>query len=208
MSATVAALSVRRAIAARPSIGATGWVTTAAMEKGLTPAELAALQSLQAEHDHARTGQERELVAERIYDLIGHRIREMFTRTAMGRRLSPDQVESLAWQALMQALSLSGVSRLTRSSAPHNDWAAIIQACRPPSASAAGRKIWGMLSPQFQDAVSKLPPLQASNRTLDESFVKELNAILRRPDFYDPTAWAGIALPQEARELLARVGVP
>jgi hypothetical protein len=48
--------------------------------------------------------------------------------------------------------------------------------------------------------------MTASSRPLDEAFVADLNRILRRPDLYDQTAWAGVPLPDEAQRMLANRG--
>jgi len=197
---------LREHIEARTFTG-TGWITTAAYaERGLPEAEMAALKRSQEKWDFSRTPEDRERVAREIFDLIGNRIKEMFTRTPLGKRLTPDQAESLAWQALHRGLELSGVSRFIRMNASSGDWASVIQKCRPGQGTqtASGARIWSMLSPAFKATLANRPPLQASTRVLDEAFVRELNAVLRRRDLYDSAAWSGVKIPDEAQALIEK----
>ena len=178
--------------------------------------DLDQLNALLDQYDHANSADQKEQVAGRIHDQIGDQIESMIRGRTRGIGLDAEQTRAAGWEALLKGLDMCGVTQFQRSSAAGSEWGGVIQKCRPAChgqpakwnyeyqrQTPAGARIWDMLSPAFRQALSQYPPLQACNRALADRFVAELNAIIRRRDFYASQAWADVSVPQEAQALLA-----
>ncbi len=59
------------------------------------------LDQLLTLYDSTRNRDQQEQIASQIYQIVGSRIQQMIQRAAGQRRLNADQLETLAWQALM-----------------------------------------------------------------------------------------------------------
>jgi hypothetical protein len=154
------------------------------------------LDQLLAAYDSAHSRDQQEAVAQQIYAIAGPSIQGMIRRAAGARKLNEDQLDALAWQALMQGLSQCGIIRFRRADGV---WETFVERCRQ-SGFGPGARVWSLLTPQRR-SVLEHPYLKA---TTADALVRELNALIRRRDFYDPNAWAGVPLTDEARQLLVR----
>lgn len=163
------------------------------------------LAVLTEQYDHAKDTEEQERVATAVYALVGDKIRSMISYAAKGHLLPEDQVDALAWQALFRGLNESGVPRFKRDSAKDSDWQPQIQkmleAVRVNEPSPAAR-VWNLLSDKTKTAISQNPAYIKT--TVQNLFLADLNAILRRRDFYTPLLWNKESLPFEAGKLLTQ----
>jgi hypothetical protein len=161
------------------------------------------LAELAAVYDRSQGDFERERIAAEVYELIGGQIGAMILHRARGLKLSSDQLDALAWQALLRGLNESGMTRFKLASAPDSDWQPMIlsmmEAAKTSPASPQAR-IWGMLSPETKSAV--LSNLRYIKYTAQYAVINDINALLRRRDLYDPQAWSNIRLPEETTTLL------
>jgi len=66
--------------------------------------------------------------------------------------------------------------------------------------SSPGRRIWELLPAEAQKILNA-PNLDEEAKT---TFLKALNKLLKKRDFYQPESFDGIALPEEAKALLAK----
>ncbi|MBN1257044.1 MAG: hypothetical protein JXA52_05005 [Planctomycetes bacterium] len=90
------------------------------------------------------------------------------------------------------------------------DWKECITALKlgeKTTADSPVRRIWSLLSENFTDELIGMLPSQMLESSLKESLLTELNRIIQEPGFYDPIAWRGIELEDEATDLLRR-GIP
>jgi len=149
------------------------------------------LGELAEQYDRAKTPGEREQVAEETYELIGDRIKAMIKR--IGRGLGEDDLDGFAREAVVEALENSGVTRIKRSDGV---WENLVQ--RHKNGHSVAKRIWDMLTPDLFKALES-PYLKS---TTADWLVRELNVLLRRRNFFDPSAWVGVSLPGEARILL------
>ena len=145
-------------------------------------------------YDRARNPNERERITEEAYELLGIKIKGMIGNVSRGWRIGKDEIDALTWEGLHSALENAGVSKIKRSDGV---WETFIERCR--NSNPVGMRIWQMLTPDLRKTLESAFYLKATDA---ESLVKELNNILRRRDFYDPTAWAGVSLPSEAKKFL------
>ena len=161
------------------------------------------LELLVGQFDSAKSTDQREQVAGEIFNLVGDKIRSMISYAAKGHALPQDQIDALAWQALFRGLNESGIVRFKRDSAKDSDWQPQIQkmvaAARTSEPSPAAR-VWNMLSDKTKSAISQNPAYIKS--TVQNLFLADLNALLRRRDFYTPLLWHKENLPFEAGKLL------
>lgn len=67
-----------------------------------------------------------------------------------------------------------------------------------------GRHIVSLLKPEAKAAMDSMSIEQLL--PMKNTLIKEINGILKRPNFYDEAAWQGIALPAEAAALLEARG--
>lgn len=148
----------------------------------------------------ARTPDERDRISEKVYALVGNNFKSMLGNASKGFRLPSQELEALAWQGLLEALSNSGISRLKRSDGV---WETFIQQCLHSDQPAA-KRVWNGLSPDLRKTLETTVYLKS---TICDALVKELNALVRRPDLYNANAWAGVTLKDEARVLLHK-GIP
>lgn len=74
--------------------------------------------------------------------------------------------------------------------------------CRP-----AARHLWSLQSAAAQQAWRELVKSVTPTEPQLAILIPELNGLLARGDFYNPVAFADVALPEEGRQLLAR-GIP
>lgn len=73
---------------------------------------------------------------------------------------------------------------------------------------APGKRLWGEFSPELRERILKLEPpkdrdiggMHEFQETVNE-FQSRLNALVKKKDLYDATAWAGVRLNREARAL-------
>lgn len=156
------------------------------------------LEELAEKYDRAKNSTERDRVAEDTYALIGGRIKRMIQRVSQNWRLSPDDLDGLAREAVIEALENSGVTRLKRGDGV---WETLVQ--RHKDGHPVAKRIFGLLMPDLRKTLES-PYLKAS--TADQ-LVREINGMLRRWDFFNAAAWVGVSLPGDARVLLAK-GLP
>ena len=165
----------------------------------------ASLENLHDAYGRAQDDFRREEIAAEAFGLIGGQIRAMILRAAKGLKLSSDQLDALIWQALLRGLSESGMARFKLANAPDSDWQPVIQAmmeaAKTDPASPQAR-LWAMLSPETKSAVLSNP--RYIKYTAQYAVITDINNLLRRRNLYDPAAWSGIQLPDEARTLLQR----
>jgi len=163
------------------------------------------LEDLQDQYDRARTEADREHIAAEVYELAGGKVKGMIQHRAKGLRLDPDQLHALAWEALMRGLSESGMTRFKLSDSQHADWQPAIQAMLEASKRGATdpqSRVWSLLSPETRSAVLQNSVYIKTN--VQNAVIAEVNGLLRRPGLYDPAAWSGNQLPDEANGLLKR----
>lgn len=151
------------------------------------------LQNLAGQYDRAKSPLERDRVAEDTYALIGGRIKSMIKRVSQNWRLNPDNLESLAREAVIESLENSGVTKLRRTD---GTWENFVERCK--AGNPVAERIWKNLSPDLRKALES-PYLKA---TTADQLVREINVLLRRRDFFNPAVWVGVLLPGEARILL------
>ncbi len=149
------------------------------------------LEELAEKYDRAKSQGEREQIAEDTFALIGGRIKSMVKR--IGRGLGEDDLNGFAREAVIEALENSGVTRIKRSDGV---WETLIQ--RHKDGHSVAKRIFGLLLPGTRKALES-PYLKA---TTADQLVRELNAMLRRRDFFSAAAWVGVSLPGEAKVLL------
>jgi hypothetical protein len=87
----------------------------------------------------------------------------------------------------------------------HHFVSALLKQARASHAS-PGRRVWELLSPDARRSVKQIASPGQSYPALTREAADALSEALSRRDLYQPTAWEGIRLPAEAKELLA-VGV-
>lgn len=165
----------------------------------------AALEAILELYDHAQTEEQRDQAVRQAYDLVGDAIRAMVHRAAGKQRVDPTQVDALAWQALYQGMAQTGMSRFKRSDAQHGDWTPIIARMlrtRGSGADPIARRLWSLISETTKAAVSANPIYMKS--TVQDAFLRDLNALLRRRDLLDAATWYGLELGEEGRALLAK----
>jgi len=158
---------------------------------GTTEAEI---NEIAERYDRARNPNERERIAEEAYALLGNKIQGMIGNVSRGWRIGKDEIDALAWEGLHSALENAGVSKIKRGDGV---WETFIERCR--NSHPVGMRIWHMLSPDLRKTLESTLYLKAN---ISEQLVKELNGTLRRRDLYDQTAWNGVSLPSEAKQLL------
>ena len=149
------------------------------------------IEELAEKYDRAQNPGEREQIAEDTYSLIGGRIKSMIKR--VGRGLGEDDLSGFAHEAIIESLENSGVTKLKRSDGV---WETLVQ--RYKDRHPVAKRIFGMLLPDTRKALES-PYLKA---TTADQLVRELNAMLRRRDFFSAAAWVGVSLPGEAKVLL------
>ena len=161
------------------------------------------LDSLIEQYGVAKSQSEQELIAGQIYTLIGGKIRSMIAHAAKDRQLSEEQKSSLAWEALFRGLNESGMPRFRLQSSAGSDWQPQIQkmisAVRTHEPSAAAR-IWSMLSESTRSAILSNPTYIRSK--IQNQFLGELNAFLRRRDLYSSRLWHKDSLHFDSQSLL------
>jgi hypothetical protein len=154
------------------------------------------LEELVEAHDRSLSISERERLAERIFPLVEPTIRGLIIRANQGRPIGDEELHSLAWQVLARGLNETGVSRLKRSD---GNWRALVEQCK--LGRPAGARVWNMLSAELRNELSSTVYLKS---TLEDRLVRELNAVIRRRDLYDPEAFPDSMLLPEARELVSK----
>jgi len=83
------------------------------------------------------------------------------------------------------------------------DWGRLIEAIKKEAGSDApspGRQILSQMSAQNQQLLMQMDTSLLVERK--EDILRLMNSILGNPKFYSEDAWAGVALPEEARQLL------
>ena len=163
------------------------------------------LEDLIDQYDFAKSDEQREQFAAEVYRLVGAKIRSMIQYAAKGHRLSQDQLDALAWQALFKGINETGIQHFKKSSAPHGDWTPqiekMIAAARINEPSPSGR-IWSMLSEATRAAILQNPTYIKTS--VQHALIADLNAMLRRPDLYSSRLWHRDSVSFEARDLLSR----
>lgn len=164
-----------------------------------------ALEALQDQFDSAKSDDQREQIATNVYSIVGDKLRSMISYAAKGHKLEEDQLDAFAWQSLYRGLDESGMPRFKRDSAADADWQPQIQhmvaAARTNEPSPAAR-IWNLLSDKTKSAIAVNPEYIKS--TVQNLFLADLNAMLRRRDLYTPLLWHRDSLPLEARNLFSQ----
>jgi hypothetical protein len=91
------------------------------------------------------------------------------------------------------------------------NWEALINRIHEQSTqllNSPGKRIWSQLEPSLQKRLVQLSKSRSDNRQEYEAAIKDfrtaLNKLLLTRDFYDESAWRGVDLGKEGRELLAR----
>lgn len=67
-----------------------------------------------------------------------------------------------------------------------------------------GRRIWELLPPESKDTVAECLKHDRIQQTDAEKLTGALNSVLKRPDLYKAESFAGVAIPDKAKELLKR----
>ena len=79
------------------------------------------------------------------------------------------------------------------------DWPKLLQALRVAASQEApspGKQVLALLPDEVRAGLLRLPPDQTPNASSRKQIRKELNSLLKKDDFYDQAAWAGIALDE------------
>ncbi|HEX5443061.1 MAG TPA: hypothetical protein VFW87_04490, partial [Pirellulales bacterium] len=79
-----------------------------------------------------------------------------------------------------------------------------IQAQQAAAAPSPGKRVWALFHDNFRERISDSSVSSPWQGNPYYQLRDELNAVLPSRELYDPSAWAGVTLPGEARDLLQR----
>src|SRR5690242_16240762 len=156
-----------------------------------------ALEELLNQYDNAQDDEAREQIAADAHKLVGGKIKSMIQSAAGQRKLNPDQLEAISWQVLMQSLGDAGIPKIKRGDGVWENFIEMVRRGHP-----VGKRIWHLLAPPVRQELERNPHYLKAPAA--DALVRNLNMLLRRRDFYDPSDWQGVAVPDEARALLAQ----
>ncbi|HEU5227781.1 MAG TPA: neuraminidase-like domain-containing protein, partial [Ktedonobacteraceae bacterium] len=101
----------------------------------------------------------------------------------------------------LQALSINPPLALTVQDI--TDWTGLLQQLNNPMQPGPRQRIWSLLPTNIQQMIAQtVTGTTALTNQQMADFISALNTILLRPDFYQQAAFASLAVPQRARDLL------
>jgi hypothetical protein len=97
----------------------------------------------------------------------------------------------------MPSLSDAGIPRIKRADGVWENFIEMVGRGHP-----VAKRIWNLLAPPVRQELERNPHYLKAPAA--DALVRNLNILLRRRDFFDPMAWQGVSIPDEARTLMAQ----